>query len=74
MARSDFTRGNTTGLGSFPSMGSASFLPSLRARRRFHGAERNLIRMSVLDQRGWWRAAICSIASERQARVPCGVL
>jgi len=54
MARSDFTRGNTTGLASFPSGGSASFLPSLRARRRFHGAERNFIRMSVLDQRRWW--------------------
>ena len=70
MARSDFTRGKTTGSGSFPSVGSASFLPSLRARRRFHSAERNLIRMSVLDQPdgGAIRAAICSIASEGQAR------
>ena len=67
MARSDFTRGNTTGSASLPSAGSASLLALLRARRCFHGAERNF-RISLLSRCRWWddKSDGSFIASERQ--------
>ena len=53
MARSDLIRGNAAGSTSLPSVGSASLLALLHARRGFHGAERNF-RILVFGRRRWW--------------------